>query len=225
MLASLAGALVLTSCGAPGAAGRPTAPPSATRSSTRSIRRPRRASSAASTRARRSRQPATTPAASGSPTTTSLATGAPSLVDWGARLAEWNANHEHDPDVPNGTGYWPRLANGLDSYASVRVVGGRVLDYVLNLYPALTTAQAVSRVEDELPPSSAVRVEALRPSGTSAPGCEVLVLSGPVLQAKLGRSAMAELETAGANLQPASITRIVLSPAPRGGALPASCSG
>lgn len=57
---------------------------------------------------------------------------------------------------PNGTGYWPRLATGVDTYTSVRFFQGRALRYTENLYPSLPAASALHVIGDELPPDAHV---------------------------------------------------------------------
>ncbi len=79
-------------------------------------------------------------------------------------MAEWATWHHHDPTA---VGYWPRLANGVDTYTSVGFVRGRALRYTENLYPPVPVAIALSVVADDLPPRRARVHDAASPPGPS----------------------------------------------------------
>lgn len=144
---------------------------------------------------------------------------APPLVDWGATVASWNENHHPDPDVPLGTGYWPRLVTGADTYSEMVVSHGRIVGYLLSIYPALSLSQAVSRVKDELPPDAKLTRSVALPAAD--PSCEEMLFHSDVLAAKVGMQVLAVATSGGGTLQTSAISTVHLEPAPVSGALPA----
>ena len=167
--------------------------------------------------------PTTTPPTTSSslrPTATSVATTAPGGLDfltaWGATQDQWNANHTPDPGASSD--YWPKLPDGLDTYTDLRLAAGRVVGYVLNLYPSVGVADAKSRLANDLPLDASVTSE--RP----LPGCDQLVEQGPTVVAVSPGGLLAELEsTNGGAYSASAIARIVVAPLPAGGTPPASC--
>ena len=158
----------------------------------------------------------------GSPTTsTTIVPAAPPLVGWGATKAQWYANHTPDPLVPNGTGFWPRNSDGLDTYASVRFVHGRALSYVLNLEPPLPVSGAEHWVLDELPPDAHLVLARAEPAG--APSCEVMVFTSRLVLAAVHRNVLAVARSLDPALDPATIWSIQLSPISPGATPPANC--
>lgn len=139
-------------------------------------------------------------------------TAAPAPVDllsgYGATRSQWAAGHTMDP---NHTGYWPRLANGLDTYTSVRFIRGRALSYTENLLPALPAADALHVVGDELPPDAHVVHDAPSPPG-GRPLCAQVVEASPTLQAAAGVEVLAELRSAGGGYDAAAVTTITYQP-------------
>lgn len=125
------------------------------------------------------------------------------LSGFGATEAEWAAGHTVDP---NGTGYWPRLANGLDTYTSVRFIRGRALRYTENLYPPLPAASALHVIGDELPPDAHVVHDA--PSPPAHPSCAQVVEASPTLQATAGMEVLAELRSSGGRYDSAAVASI-----------------
>lgn len=158
----------------------------------------------------------------GSPTTsTTIVPAAPALVGWGATKAQWYANHTPDPLVPNGTGFWPRNSDGLDTYASLRFVDGRALFYVLNLEPPLPVSGAEHWVLDELPPDAHLVLARAEPA--AAPTCEVMVFTSRLVLAVVHRNVLAVARSLDPVLDPAAIWSIQLSPIVPGAAPPANC--
>src|SRR5579875_2444580 len=82
------------------------------------------------------------------PTTTTTNPAVADITGFGATKAAWDAGHTPDPDAPKGS-YWPRYANGEDTYQDVRFIRGRALSYVENVYPAETAAQVRAATGDE----------------------------------------------------------------------------
>lgn len=137
------------------------------------------------------------------------------LTAWGATLAQWNGNHTVDPVVPSQ--YWPRLPDNLDTYTDLKIAGGRVVGYVLNLYPAVPLADARTRLANELPLDSKVLSE------RTLPGCLQGVEGGPTVTAATGGSVLVDFESA-TGYDPGSISRIELAPLAAGATPPATCA-
>lgn len=155
-------------------------------------------------------------------TTTTVVVVAPALVDWGATVANWDANHEADPLVRSGTGFWPRHGNGLDTYADVVPTDGRILSFTMNLYPAMSRAAALVRAEDELPPETTVVASAELPPESAHPDCEVVLLTNPILSARLHLDVLIGLETNGEHLVDHDVTTVVFLPRATD-SLPSTC--
>lgn len=178
------------------------------------------ATSATASRSDTSSTPTTAPAATTttSATTTSATTAttakpstppstvADQLTAWGATEANWDLNHQADPRIHNHTGFWPRLSNGLDTYASVSFAGGKALRYTENLYPSETASQARYVVHDELPPSAHLI------SLQHQPGCEELIFSSPKLLAMAGSGVRATLLSPGPVFDAADVVSITYQP-------------
>jgi len=160
----------------------------------------------------------TTPTAA--PTTTTAATttngpgGTDFLTAWGASPGQWNANHTPDPG--SRADYWPKLPDGLDTYTNLQVVGGRVVGYVLNLYPSVALADAKSRLANDLPLDTAVVSE------QPLAGCDQLVESGPTIKAVSPGGVLAELESSG-SYSPDAVSRVVVAPMAPGTVPAAAC--
>lgn len=164
-----------------------------------------------------SRPPATAAVATTATTAaTPVSTVADQLTAWGATEANWDLNHQPDPRVPNHTGFWPRLSNGLDTYASVNFAGGKALRYTENLYPAETSSQARYVVHDELPPSAHL-VSAERQSA-----CEELVFASPKLTAMTGGGVRATLHSPGAVFDAADVVSITYRPSTLAAPIPSA---
>ena len=174
--------------------------------------------SAGSTRPSASSPTTTVPPAS-TTTVASTVTSAPGLdflTAWGATPDQWNANHTPDPGTPND--YWPKLPDGLDTYTNLVVTNGRVVGYVLNLYPGVAAADAKSRLANDLP------LDATIASEHQLGGCDQLVEHSPTIDAVSPGGLLAELESAGGGAYSASsVARIVVSPLSAGSAAPATC--
>ncbi len=156
---------------------------------------------------------------SASPSTTAAtATTQPPLEQYlnafGATTSAWDNNHTVDPDQ---TGFWPRLDNGEDTYANVRVSSGRIVGYVENFDPPVTAQQAKALAMNELPTDAHVVVDA--PSAN----CEQLVLASPTLRAVLHADVLAQLSSGGPYDAAAvsSITYSTIAPGTSSGSLPA----
>lgn len=154
----------------------------------------------------------TTTARPGPPSTastgpTATTTGSGYLSGFGATEASWAAGHHPDPSSPAGN-YWPRLADGRDTYAGVRFVGGRALSYVENLDPPETAADARAVVGDELPPDARVV------SDTTTPGGERLVEASPTLSAAIGENVAVEMASGGSSYDPSRVTSLTYSAVP-----------
>lgn len=141
-------------------------------------------------------------------------------MDWGASVAQWEANHHPDPITGPGN-WWPRYPNGLDEYTNVSLSGPRVVSYTLNLYPAMALPQALARVRDELPPASTVLRS--QPVPAAAPSCLVALIANPVLASRLGTEVEAVLHSAGPSWDPADVVSISLAPYPLSGGPPLVC--
>jgi hypothetical protein len=150
-----------------------------------------------------SRAPASTRAAP----TTAPPTAVDLLSGFGATKAEWAAGHQMDPD---GTGYWPRLANGPDTYTSVQFLRGRALRYTENLYPAVPAASALHVIGDELPPDA--RVVHYAPSPPGHPLCAQVVESSYTLQVKAGVEALVEMRSGGGSYDSAAVATLTFQP-------------
>lgn len=160
------------------------------------------------------------PAARSTTTTTSAPpTTAPPdlsyLTAWGATLAQWNANHTIDPRRPNA--YWPRLSDNRDTYTNLDVVGGRVVGYVLALYPAVTSKYAKFRISNDLP------LDAVASQDRILPGCEEFVESSPTMVVASPGGALVQLTSAGPSYNPAAVSTVTVAPLARGQALPSAC--
>lgn len=127
------------------------------------------------------------------------------LSGYGATRAAWDAGHQMDPA---GTGYWPRLASGYDTYTSVVFVRGRALQYTEHLYPSLAASDAVKVAGDELPPDT--RIVERVPSG--GPACQLVVESSSTLDALAGVEVLVELHSGGTGYDPASVSTITYRP-------------
>ena len=164
----------------------------------------------------------TTSAASSTttPSTTLPASTAPSgvafLTAWGATLAQWNANHTEDPAH---TGYWPRLPDNIDTYTAMQLRAGRVVGYLLSLYPPVPVAAALSRLANDLP------LDARVVSSQTRARCDQVVESGPTMTAATGSEVVADLESAGPAFRAGAVIRIAVAPLPAGAAPPAACAG
>jgi len=145
----------------------------------------------------------------------------PPLVDWGATLREWNLNHHPDPLAVSHDGYWPRLANGEDTYSDVRVVRGHVLYYTLELYPAETLGVAVKRMLDELPPDTEVAGIRLLPR--LHPNCAVILARSSLLRARLGLEVLGVARSPTADFSGGQVSEVALSPLRAGEGLPKRC--
>lgn len=141
---------------------------------------------------------------------------APPLVGWGATRQNWSANHHADPLAAGSGGYWPRLPNGLDNYASVHFVGGRAERYTINLYPSEAVSGAVTWVLDELPPDAKLLRSVSRPPSGADAGCQEMVFSSAVLAARLHADVLARAFSAGPSLDPSAVVAVRLSPLPDG---------
>jgi hypothetical protein len=89
-------------------------------------------------------------------TTTTAAKPAPSipviktpLQDWGATQASWQGDHTLDPILK--TGYWPRLASGVDTYTNITYSNNIVTGFTYNFYPGVTLAVARETAKGMLP--------------------------------------------------------------------------
>ncbi len=140
------------------------------------------------------------------PTTASPAP-ADLLSGFGATEAGWASGHELDPD---GRGYWPRLANGLDTYTSVQFVRGRALRYTENLFPAMPVSGALHVIGDELPPDA--RLVHYGPSPPVHPSCTQVVESSPTLRSKAGVEVLVEMRSGGARYDSAAVTSLTFQP-------------
>ena len=166
--------------------------------------------------ARASTAPSVTTSLSTATTTTSTPSGLAFLTAWGAGSDQWSANHTPDPATP--ASYWPRLPDGLDTYTNVQMVGGRVVAYVLNIYPNVSADDAKTRVANDLPLDTAVVTE------RRLPACDQLVESGPTVRAVSAGGLLVELESAGGTAYAASsVARIIVSPLAAGTAPPSAC--
>lgn len=158
-----------------------------------------------------------------STTVTSTTAAAPGglayLTAWGATQAGWDANHTHDPGAP--ANYWPKLPSGFDTYTNMNVVNGRVVGYVLNLYPTVSLADAKSRLANDLPLDTAATGEQALTSGS--PGCDRVIESGPTVRAVDGNAVVADFESAGNTYDGSAVTRINVSPLGPGATPPAGC--
>jgi hypothetical protein len=139
------------------------------------------------------------------PSKRTTATTAPPLASYltgfGATTVQWDANHTVDP---NQTGFWPRLDNGKDTYEDVRTLNGRVVGYVENFDPPVSSQTARFSVMSELPTDAQLR------SDVPSPGCEKLTYSSPTLRAAIGADVLAQLRSNGP-YDAASITSITYS--------------
>lgn len=147
------------------------------------------------------------------------------LTAFGATTAAWAANHTPDP---RGTGgYWPRLADGEDTYTDLLVVGGRVVGYEENLDPALPLEEALAVAGDEMPvDASVVKVEGLARSplrGTGT-GCEMALFDSPTLEAVLHARALVEFFSSTDIFDAGAVSRITYKALPAHASLPVACS-
>jgi hypothetical protein len=131
------------------------------------------------------------------------------ITGFGATTAAWDAGHTPDPDAPKGS-YWPRYANGEDTYQDVRFIRGRALSYVENIYPAETVAQARAVIGDEMPPDAHVVSE------TRVAGGERVVVESAVLRAATGDNAAVVMRSPGAVFDPNDVTSLTYSAVPAG---------
>ncbi|MGH9132210.1 MAG: hypothetical protein ACRDWV_11210 [Acidimicrobiales bacterium] len=129
------------------------------------------------------------------------------LSGYGATRAAWATGHQLDP---SGTGFWPRLADGDDTYTSVSFVRGRALSYTEHLYPAISEAEALKVVNDEMPPD--VKVIGTKVSPALRPSCEQLVLSSPTIRTLAGANVLVELYSDGQGYEPQQVTRLTYQP-------------
>lgn len=96
----------------------------------------------------------------------------------GATLADWNANHDADPDHPGW--YLPAATDAPDRYTNlVCTVDGHVTSYVMNFKPPLTPDAADHALTAELPG------DAVRTSATSTSTCTMRVFTSGALGASL----------------------------------------
>lgn len=125
--------------------------------------------------------PGTTRSASPTPAACSAAPPAAAggtLHGLGATLADWNANHDADPDHPGW--YLPGATDAPDRYTNVMCTAdGHVTSYLMNFKPPLTPDAADQAVTAELPS------DALRTSVTSASNCTVRAFISGALGASL----------------------------------------
>lgn len=147
----------------------------------------------------------TPPARSTTSTTGSTSLGY--LTGYGATQAVWYQSHTPDPD---GSGFFPRLGNGDDTYTGVQFTNGRALYYTEHLYPAVPVDVALSSVGDELPFDATVVHNA--PSPATNPVCEQVVESSPTLQSAAGVEALAELRSDTTALDTDAVSEITFQP-------------
>lgn len=135
------------------------------------------------------------------------------LTGYAATVAAWGNSHTVDPD---GTGFWPRLPNGKDTYQDIRTAGGRVVSYTENFDPPSNPQEARASVMNELPTDAKVLQQA---QGAS---CEQLVLSSPTVLAVVHTDVLARLY----GPPPGQVSSIEYSPFPAGAGdpkLPVAC--
>lgn len=125
------------------------------------------------------------------------------LSGYGATRAAWAAGHQMDPA---GTGYWPRLSSGHDTYTSVTFIRGRALAYTENVYPAMSAADALKVVGDDLPPDAHLGHADRRPS------CEQVMVSSRSISALAGVGVLVELHSDGGAYYPARVDYITYQP-------------
>lgn len=147
--------------------------------------------------------------------TTTVPPGVAYLTAWGATLAAWNANHTLDPGSPNS--YWPRLGDNRDTYTHLDVVDGRVVGYVLALYPAMTSAGAKARIANDLPLDAAVSQD------RTLAGCELFVESSPTMAVAATGGALVELTSLSPTYDPAAVSTVTVFPRAAGQPAPSSC--
>jgi hypothetical protein len=111
---------------------------------------------------------------------------------------------------PRGTGYWPRLGSGYDTYTSVTFSGGRALRYTEHLYPDMSSASALKVVGDELPPDARVVSDPPVPPGH--PACAQVVESSRTIRALAGVEVLAELRSSGPGYDPGAVSSITYQP-------------
>ena len=154
-----------------------------------------------------SRSPTTTsaPSTTAAPTTSTTAGdgGAAFLTAWGATVAAWAANHQPDPGRAGG--WWPRLPDNRDTYQSLDVVGGRVVGYTLALDPSVSSAEAQTRLANDLP------LDATKTLDRSLQACEQIVEDSPTLRTATGARVLVELRSTGSAYQPSAVSTIVTS--------------
>lgn len=148
-----------------------------------------------------------TTSSSAGPAPTTASTSPGYLTGYGATQAVWYQGHTPDPD---GGGFFPRLANGKDTYTSVKFVNGRALFYTENLYPPAPLDQALASVSDELPFDATVVHNA--PSPATAPSCQQVVETSPTLRAEAGVQVLAELRSDTPSLDATAISEITYQP-------------
>lgn len=129
------------------------------------------------------------------------------LTGYGATQAVWDQSHTANPE---GTGFYPILGNGLDTYTNVEFTNGRALSYTLNLYPAAPVDQALSSVGDEMPFDAKVIYN--QPSPATNPVCQQVVETSPTLQAAAGVDVLAELRSDGPTLDTDAVSEITFQP-------------
>lgn len=159
------------------------------------------------------------PSSTAQPTTT-VAAGLAFVTAWGATQAQWNSNHTADPGAPGG--YWPRLPDNLDTYTNLRVVGGRVVGYVLNLAPSVSLADAQSRLANDLPLDSAVTGQKTLPASGS-PTCDQVIETGSTIRAVDGNAVVVDFESSGSGYSASAVSRVVVAPLGPGAVPPAGC--
>ena len=136
------------------------------------------------------------------------------LTAYGATVAGFNANHQTDPGRSGG--YWPRLPDGRDTYASLQIAGGRVVGYTLALDPAMSASDARDRLANDLP------LDAKVTGDRRLAGCEQLVEDSATLAAATGARVLAELRSSG-SYDPAAVTTITTAPLAPGTPPPTGC--
>ncbi|MDQ2754535.1 MAG: hypothetical protein M3R71_03190, partial [Actinomycetota bacterium] len=137
------------------------------------------------------------------PVTTTTTLPLDLLSGYGATRAAWAAGHQMDPA---GTGYWPRLSSGDDAYTSVTFIGGRALAYTENVYPAMSVADALKVVGDDLPPDAHLGQKDTRPS------CEQVLVASRSISALAGVEVLIELHSDGRAYDPSQVDNITYQP-------------
>lgn len=133
-----------------------------------------------------------TPPASVASTATSAASApADGLTGFGATQAAWDAHHTADTGVQASGSYnpdpaLPKTKDGAvnDAYVAVTTDGGRVDAYFLR-FTARSTADALAKVEAELPPDATLTAPVVT-SGLVDSKCLILTATSPTIGKALG---------------------------------------